>query len=254
MFSDPDRNNNGGRGGLRAVALLLAFGLLSFFPADAHPEEVLLDEVVASVNSVAITSSQVIQETRIVLVEKEQPWAGKLPAELLESVLKRLIGKELIYQEMERIGKPRGKVEMTDGRRIRLEFERRFPSPRELQRFLVSLRISRNSLEALLLRNAKIETFMKRRLTLLSSVTDEEVERELARRKMEGKLSRDKHVDRAALLKFVRLDMEKKKYNESLKKWLNDLQERSKVFQIVRFTRDEPPVAFDKSREDAGPK
>lgn len=228
------------------LILLTCIAVLSLRQFEVAAEERLADEVVASVNTSAITRSQVVQETRIILVQKGQNWASRLSLELLDRVLQRLIGKELIYQEMDRINSA---VTGRDSRQIdslelNEKFRAHFTDPDEYERFIRALGMNASSFSALLLRNAKIEKFMERRLKLLSRVTEEEIDNEI------GKLrANDRAVQSVPRheRERVRLDLERKKYSQALKKWLKDLERRNRVLLIGSFVNDEAPVAIPDS-------
>lgn len=230
--------------GLIPVLPLVLFPLLAC-ETSAAGKELLLDDIVASVNTAAITRSQVIQETRIILVEKGRFWSGRLSAELLEKITQRLIGKELIYQEMERTGSAgKNHGERLDAQSLLISFKRNFPSEDGFSRFLKGLGMSEVALAALLLHNARIEAFMERRLKLLSQATDDEIEQEIQARRKDGRLANDKTPNIRELRDFVRQSLEKEKYKKSLADWLSRLSERNRVLRLVTFTKDIGPLVF----------
>ncbi len=205
--------------------------------------ETLLDEVVGSVNSAAITRSQVIFETRFILVEKGQPWSGGLPAELLERVLQRLIGKTMIYQEMARTGYLRTEDELRrEGAEPIAAFKQSFVSQQDYQRFLRAVGMSEEGLEGVIRLNLRIDTFIQRRLEMLARVTDEDVLAEIRVRKEDGRLARDAVENDREIQRFIREQLEKSRKDESLAKWLADLEARNTVRVLQPFTRDEPPA------------
>jgi len=213
-----------------------------FVSGQLHAEETLIEEVVAAVDRTAITRSQVEQEARIILAEKGLPWSRTLSADLLESLVERLIAKELLYQEMERAGLTGDENDAKAGHELLAGFMARFSSPEEFRRFLGSLDVSEESFAALMARNAKIEAFMNRRLNLLARVGEEEIDQEIARRKAEGKLSRDVSPEETEAREFVRQELQKRKYDDALAKWLADLSKRSRVQRLVSFTKSMPGV------------
>jgi len=205
--------------------------------------EVFVDEIVASVNNYAITRSEVIQETRFILVEKKQGWFGRLPHDLLDKVLKRLISKQLIYQELERIEPNRATYEQDaslDRTTLLENFKANFQSEVYYDAFLRSTRLTKESLTALLIKNKRIENFMKRRLELLSRVSNEEINKEVDKRLAASKKDKTK---RKELFDFVKQELERNKYNLALENWLESLQNRNRVLQLIEFTKDEPAVS-----------
>ncbi len=248
------------RTGRRARLIALA-GVCLWLLALSSPvraEEELLDMVAASVGPNAITKSQVVQEARFILLEKGISWAGSIPPELLDKVLQRLVGKELIYQDMERgrvaVEEP-GKVpDSEDAAKISellKRFDEKFSSERERRRFRTALGMDASGLAALLLRNTRIEAYMERRLKLMARVTDQQVERELKRRRESGALSKDAGMNVQELRAFVREALEKEKYNQALEKWLTDLRNRYRVRVLLSFEEAEP--AFRETQPEAQP-
>ncbi len=217
-------------------------------------EERLIDEVVASVGNTAITYTQVVQETRLILVEKGQYWGGRLPADLLEKVRERLIGKELIYLEFERgVSNASEGLDVAEGNRLRLAFSQQFPSVQEYGRFLQQVELSESALTALLLRNQKIERFIRRRQEMMSRITEDELDQEIERRRKAGLMARDTNVNSEQLREYVRQDIEKQRYDQTLTSWLARLNERYKVRRMTRFQQDVPPVGvkvMDSDKEE----
>lgn len=228
------------------LVLLTCMAVLALRQFEVAAEEQLADEVVASVNTSAITRSQVVQETRIILVQKGQDWTRRLSLELLDRVLQRLIGKELIYQEMDRInsGVTERDSRQIDSLVLNEKFSSHFTDPDGYRRFIHALGMNAGSFSALLMRNAKIEKFMERRLKLLSRATEEEIDNEIGKLRANDRAV--KSVPRPERER-VKLDLERKKYSQSLKKWLKDLERRNRVLLIGSFVNDEAPVAIPDS-------
>lgn len=226
------------------IFLLMLAGLLAHPLLFAGDDWVLADQVMASVNHVAITRNQVVQEARIVLAEKKRDWSERLSVELLESVLERMIAKELIYQELERVGQQNGEESPIEGDALVAAFGRHFGTPREYDVFVESIGLSRRSFVALLIRNARIEAFIDRRMALMSRVSDEEVRRAANRRPSERE-SRESAEARAERIAFVRQDLEREKYSRSFARWMEDLQGRNSVHRLAHFSRSVPALVVD---------
>lgn len=226
---------------------LFAFSLLLFFIAlptkGADAKEVFVDEIIASVNNYAITRSEVIQETRYILAEQKQGWFGRLPAQLLNKVLERIINKQLIYQELERIESSQNNLKedpALDRETLLDNFKKNFAEEKQYKAFVKTSGFTETSLVALMVKNKRIENFMKKRLDLLSRVSNEELKREVDRRlKNSGK---DKK-NRKEFLKFVKTELEREKYNMALENWLNGLKNRNRILQFVEFKTDEQAVS-----------
>ncbi len=229
---------------LRASALLLLVLTLSLIACpvrDLAAEQFLVEEVVASVNDEAITRSQVEQEARFVLAERNYYWAGPLVPSLLEKVLQRYIAKMLIYNEMEKRRSINAKssdtmmLEETSREMAQLfgDFEKSFQSKDNFERFLKISRMSRESLAAKIYRNNKIEKYMKKRLEALSQVSQSEIEKELEKREKTTTLAA---TERRQLRELVQKELQEQKYKDALESWLEGLRERSRVLQIVHFS------------------
>jgi len=228
------------------VCLSVLFLALSIYTYEVRPlfaAEVLIDEVVASVEQTAITRNQVALEARFLLAQSGQSWSGRIPPKLMESVLKRLISMELIYQEMERSGLGGDQTEdPVELNKISETFRKSFSSEEDFKAFLTANNLSESALGAMLHKAARIESFMQRRMGLWSRVSEDDVTREITTRNAKGGMTADSKEMRD-LRSTVRRELEQAKYKAVLSRWLDELAERNRVLQFVQFTDDEPALA-----------
>jgi len=222
-------------------AICLAFiMLLLYSPAMAGTGQVLLDEVVASVNDTAITRSQVEQEARFILVQEGYHWSGPLSAALLEKVLVRYIAKELIYRELEKRSSRNASDmparepsdELTE---LLREFRAKFKSDEYYRLFLELTQMSEETLAAHIWKNHRIEQYMQRRMETLSRPTQTEVDEEMKKRL---KITTVAENEKAQLRDVIERELASRKYKETLEKWIDELRGRSRVLQTVHFDRE----------------
>ncbi len=105
-------------------------------PQEAPPEERLVDMVVAQVDSTVITFSELMAETRLVLLRTrglELARSGVISRPLMLAVLRSIVQRELILGEVRRLNLqvPEDEVE-----RALAAVRRKFPTPEDYQRFM----------------------------------------------------------------------------------------------------------------------
>ena len=214
--------------------------LLLCLPALASAEQVLLDEVVASVNDMAITRSQVEQEARFIMVQEGYHWSGPLTPALLEKVLGRYIAKALIYGELEKrssqsqaeIPSREPSEELTE---LLTEFRAKFKSEDHYRLFLKLTQMSEESLAAHIWKNHRIEQYMQHRLETLSRPTQNEVDDEMKKRLKSISIAEN---EKAQLRDVIERELAARKYKDALEKWIEELRGRSRVLQTVHFDSD----------------
>lgn len=226
----------------RTLALVAALGPALLTGSLSGEENRLVDYVTSAVGPTAICRSQVVFESRLLLVQKGLYWRGRLPKDLLTSVQERLIAKELIYLDLVRARPTPGPEETAEGPALREEFRRLFPDPDAYEDFLRAMGLSESSLTAYLVRDRRIDRHMERRLKLLSQVSDAEVDQELKRLAgTEGGGAATPGEERQ-FREAVRRRLEKQKLKTALEGWLTDLSERFPIHRLVPFETDEPAL------------
>lgn len=221
----------------RHTGVLLA-ALLWLLAAPAMTAPSLADEVVAAVGASALTRSQIILEARLLLLEKDQNWAGRLPQALLKSVLEAEISKELLYHEMERMAASDREGQDPEAEKAIVAFFAHFASRLEREEFLVVAGVSETALKARIRRHLKLEHFMTERLALYASVSDEELTAEIKRRGLSFQTPKEE----ADLRDYLRNELSKAKRDAALSDWLKALAQRMRVRRLADFTNDEPAL------------
>jgi len=225
---------------MKAIRTAIVLMLLLCGEVAAGTGQVLLDEVVASVNDMAITRSQVEQEARFILVQEGYHWSGPLSASLLEKVLSRYIAKTLIYGELEKRSKRGGgdmpalepSEELTE---LLTGFRSKFKSDEHYRLFLKLAQMSEESLAAHIWKNHRIEQYMQRRMETLARPTQAEVDAEMKKRLRHTTLAEN---EKPQLRDVVVRELSARKYKSALEKWVDELRGRARVLQAVHFERE----------------
>ncbi|RME25486.1 MAG: hypothetical protein D6806_07775 [Deltaproteobacteria bacterium] len=138
-------------------------------------ETVLLDEVVATVDTEVITRSEVEAEARLIMLQRFGPDAlSREPsADLLSQVLRMLINHKLMATEALRIGLP----PLGDAERKKLlqGFKMKFRSEDEYLRFLYRYGFTDEQVAEVLARHVWIERLKKRKLSTLKRIGDGQI-------------------------------------------------------------------------------
>lgn len=218
------------------IACWLPLWLFLAATAWAEVPERLVDEVIAVVGTGAITRADVVVETRLLLVEKGQNGLGRLPSALLNSVLEAQVSKEVLYQEMRRMGQSDEEPPGFDVDRALRDLMRRFPSAAAFRDFLVRIGSDEASVAARLKRQAKIDRFIEERLNLYVVVSEEDINEEMAHLKMEAIDDGERRERR----EWLRRDLTARRREAALRDWLAVLAARTGVHVLSRFSADEP--------------
>ena len=226
---------------------MLAFGWLLGAVAWAAPQ--LADEVVAAVGTTAITRSQIVVEARLLLLEKGQNWAGRLPASLLKSVLEAEISKELLYHEMERMAGAEAEGQDPENERAIAAFFALFRSRLGREDFLVQVGVSEMALMARVRRHQKLDRFMAERLALYTNVSEEELTAEARRRGLVSQNAKEE----ADLRDYLRNELVKAKREAALNDWIRALTQRLRVRRLADFSGDEAALNLSESGGGAVP-
>ena len=225
------------------MIFLLAAWLWAGVPAQTEtPEAVVtpLDEIACAVNDIAITRTQVEQEARIRLAEKGAYWGGSLPPDYLNAVLDDMVSRELLRQEMERMNfdeKPNYSGELRG--KLLDRFRAGFLELQSYRRFLNRMRLSEEGLVSRLLRNRRIDAFVEERLKLIVRLDEQKLAERLRLVSAREFVSAQ---EQKSLRKKIRFEMERDEQKQALERWIKQLAERGRVYQMVVFDKPTPPL------------
>ncbi len=199
-----------------------------------------LDEVACAVNDIAITRTQVEQEARIRLAEKGAYWGGRLPPDYLEAVMDDMVSRELLRQEAERIEYRKNDKDSNALRGQLLDrFRSVFLELANYRYFLTRMQLSEEGLVSRLLRNRLIDDFVEERLQLIVRLDERKLAERLrliTAREFVG----EQEVE--SLRKKLRFDMEREEKKQALERWIKQLAERGRVYQLVKFDQPSDPL------------
>jgi len=212
----------------RCAAWLLASLLLA---GGNGPVEVLVDEVVATVNRQVITRSEVVQEGWLILVQRygSDALQRKLTPKFLSQVLELLVNQRVLSLEALRLGLP----PVTDQQRSRLleGFRRRFDGEEQYRRFLYRHDYTEEAIAETLARHLWIERLKKRKLRSLPEVTDEQVREYYERHRLQLGAK-----PLALVAEAIRLKLLTRRREKFLARWLWQLRRQSEVRILVDFS------------------
>lgn len=214
----------------RYAALLLGSLLLAEKNA---PPEILIDEVVATVNRQVITRSEVMQEGRLILVQRfgADALQRRLTPKFLAQVLELLVNQRVLSLEALRLGLP--PVNNPQRQQLLEGFRRRFDSEEQYRRFLYRNDYREEAIAEILARHLWIERLKERKLRSLPEVTDAEVRSYYERHRLELGAKPLALVGEAIRLKLLTRRREK-----FLAQWLWQLRRQSEVRILVDFGDD----------------
>lgn len=242
-----------------ALVILAALGTVSAPPEDAPPKQIerVVDMVVAEVDTTVITLSELIAETRTVLLRQygpERARAVNLTPELLRAVLRAIVSRELLLAEARRLqlrAVPQSDVAAaaqlirdkfaTHGEYVRFMERVGFtvpPHPRDGASVAVPA-----VLEAMLRAERQVERFIALRIRPAVVVRSREVEQCF-------------EVNRAFLgnrpLEEVRGLIERTLRDERAEKTLVDLIHQLEGKAVIRFAPDFVPDPFEGDEDEDG--
>jgi hypothetical protein len=199
------------RGAFAAGILLLAMG--------ARAEgRVLVDEVVAVVDTHSITLSELAAETRVRLALDHGPEAAALQPDraLLAAALRKTIEERVVLGEVER-------MKLFDVDHVEIEallarLRSRFPSPAAYEAFTRSIDLDEDEIGAVLGRELRVARYLDNRLKLAAQIREGEIDEAAKGRKLTA-------AEREAL----REKLGQEKYQRLLQELLADLRRRATV-------------------------
>jgi hypothetical protein len=139
-------------------------------PPPAQPAGVVIDRLVAVVNDVPITESDVWW---FLALDAEAP-AGRLSDELKHSALSQLVDQELLYQEAQKL--PTGEISQDEISRYNSELIGRFPSESAFRRRLEEVGLDAARLREIVRRRLVILQFIEFRFRSFVFVSDQEIQ------------------------------------------------------------------------------
>lgn len=210
------------------LIVLIAASLLAL-PLHAQGERQLLDEVVAVVETHAITLSGLAAETRVKLVEVQGPAAADAVPDrkLLAASLRRTVEERVVLGEVERL--KLFDLERSEVDNLLARLRARFPSVQKYEAFQRSVELTDDEIGAILARELRVARYLDNRLKLAAELRESELAEATGGRKL-GK------SDREAL----RLQLQKEKYLRLLAELLQDLRKRADVRVLDPLEADAP--------------
>lgn len=212
--------------------LAVASGLAGVAPAFAVDTPDVFDRVVASVNEVVITQSEVDLMTRVRLVREKQGAAlGRpLSAAQRNTSAEQLINQALIYNEARRLAFQQISPEDVEGQLN--DFRGRFTTPAGYQVFLQKHEVTERELTLRFQRMLLGFRFARDQVRLNIKVTDLQVSEYLARHAGEAALAgkrpeEARELARAALLQAA--------FPAALQEWVASLRKRARVRVLVVY-------------------
>jgi hypothetical protein len=232
-----------------AATLLMAADPATTTPRTESPEYRLIDMVVAEVDSTVITFSELVAETRLVLIRTGGPElarAGSLSQSLLSAVLRSIVVRELILGEVRRL-KLRDVPEPEVKKAIE-HVRSQFVSPSDYQRFLEKSGFLEPGAEMLRALDAppSLVAVVTQEL-LVERFLDVRVRRNVAVRESEVVLCYEANKERigrpyAEVKNQVRLRFEEQRADRALEALVDQLERRATVRYSPSF---EPPPKVD---------
>ena len=203
---------------LPQALLALIAALLPALPLHAQTERQLLDEVVAVVETHAITLSGLAADTRVKLVESQGPAAADavLDRKLLSASLRRTVEERVVLGEVERL--KLFDLERSEVDNLLARLRARFPSVQKYEAFQRSVELTDDEIGAILARELRVARYLDNRLKLAAELRESELDEAAAGRKL-SKPDRD----------LLRVRLQKEKYLRLLAELLQDLRKRADV-------------------------
>jgi hypothetical protein len=232
---------------LALFALLIALDPAGAQEASAKPEHHLVDMVVAQVDSTVITFSELVAETRLVLLKTggaELARAGNLSESLFSAVLRSMVVRELVLGEVRRL-KLRD-VPDTEIKGALDALRRRFVTAADFERFLEKSGFSEPgarrsgdldappSLIAIVTADLEVERFLDVRVRRNIIVRESEV---VACHDANAALFRDRSTEEARA--EIRTRLEDQQRERALLSLISTLEKRAAIRYTPGF---EPPA------------
>ena len=213
-----------------ALAVALLAGAAP--PLRAQSERQLLDEVVAVVETHAITLSGLAAETRVKLVEAQGPGAAfaVLDRKLLAASLRRIVEERVVLGEVERL--KLFDLERSEVDNLLARLRARFPSVQRYEAFTRSVELTDDEIGAILARELRVGRYLDNRLKLAAEVRESELDEAAAGHRL-GKGDRE----------LLRQRLQKEKYLRLLAELLQDLRKRADVRILDPLDAGEPGKA-----------
>jgi hypothetical protein len=210
-------------------SILLAV-LLASLPARAQSGRQLLDEVVAVVESHAITLSGLAAETRVKLVEAQGPLAADavLDRRLLAASLRRIVEERVVLGEVERL--KLFDLERSEVDNLLARLRAKFPTVQKYEAFQRTVELTDEEIGAILARELRVARYLDNRLKLAAELRESELDEAAAGRKL-GKTERE----------LLRQRLQKEKYLRLLAELLQELRKRADVRVLDPLDADPAP-------------
>jgi hypothetical protein len=196
----------------------LAAGILLLAPLARAEGRVLVDEVVAVVDTHSITLSELAAETRVRLALDHGAEAAALQPDraLLAAALRKTIEERIVLGEVER-------MKLFDVDHVEIEallarLRSRFPSPAAYEAFTRSIDLDEDEIGAVLGRELRVARYLDNRLKLAAQIREGEIDEAAKGRKLTA-------AEREAL----REKLGQEKYQRLLQELLADLRRRATV-------------------------
>ena len=202
------------------MKVLLPFIALCLLSTPANAE--IVDAIVATAGERIITFSEVMTEAKIIKVMRSKTRSVSLPLRVSysEEMLEQMINRELVYLEAKKTQSALEDAHIIDEM---LAFKDHFQIQAAFYHFLKGEGLEVDDLAERLLKEKVSAAYVSRRLSLMASVTQKEIEDFFeSSREYEGRELKD--VENEIRQKLLGEKMEK-----SLDEWLLSLRKRGKV-------------------------
>ena len=208
----------------------LLLSLLLAGPLHAQSGRQLLDEVVAVVETHAITLSGLAAETRVKLVEAQGPAAADavLDRKLLSASLRRIVEERVVLGEVERL--KLFDLERSEVDNLLARLRARFPTVQKYEAFQRTVELTDEEIGAILARELRVARYLDNRLKLAAELRESELDEAAGGRRL-GKADRE----------LLRLRLQKEKYLRLLSELLQDLRKRADVRVLDPLDADPAP-------------
>lgn len=137
----------------------------------------LVDEVIATVQKDAITRSDLDRQAAVTIVKTSGPQALASPLDpnTLDFIRRLLINQALILQDVRRQPGAAQRIADDEAREEVKKFAARFPDVATYQQFMAAMDLTEDALKEVLLRDLRVDRFIKPKIKAAAPVPDNEL-------------------------------------------------------------------------------